>query len=348
MQASGRPTWPALTGTFWLVMTGSTPAHHSFVSHYDASRTMELSGVVAEFRMRSPHSFLVLDVQDEQGTVKRWEVETHSVPGLRRAGIDRDTFEPGDAVTVIAWPNRHPDRTLIFGRVFITADGRRLGETKRPEAAEIDVGKVTGVARLNGRWMTPPPGPAEETPLPLTDAGLRQREKFDPQLSPANACVPATIPSIFYAPYLYDIRIDAGKIVLKHEVFNVTRDVKLDAPPARVEPSGWFGLVTARLEGDELVIESTAYPPSGWGLAIAAGRNGAGRDVPSSPEKKTTERYSVSDDGKTLRVDYTLEDPVYLREPFSSHVELSRVADNTTMHPFDCEIGSASRFSAER
>ena len=322
-------------------------AHHSFVSHYDAGRTLELRGVVAEFRMRSPHSFLVLDVTNEDGSVKRWEVETHSVPGLRRAGIDGDTFRPGDQVTVIAWPNRHPERSLIFGRLFVTADGRRLGESEALEVANFDVRKVKGIARLNGRWMTPPPGRAAETPLPLNEAGRRQREQFDPQLSPANACVPATIPSIFYAPYLYDIRIDDERVVLKHEVFNVTRDIALGAPPARVEPSGWFGRVTARVDGDALVVESSAYPPSGWGLAIAAGKNGAGRDVPSSPGKKTIERYSVSDDGKTLRVDYTLEDAAYLREPYSSYVEFSRVAEDTPMHPFDCEIGSASRFSAD-
>lgn len=334
-----------------LSIVGITPsssnAHHSFVSHYDASKVLKITGVVADFRMRSPHSFLLVNVADENGAIRQWEVETHSVPSLRRAGIDQDTFKPGDNVTVIAWSNRQPDNPLVFGRAFITADGRTLGEAAELRTVSVAIGDTQGIERLNGRWMTPPPGRADTTPLPLTATARKYRDDFDPQLSPANACVPATIPSIFYAPYLFDIRINENTVTLRHEVFSITREIEFDAAPTRAERSGWFGRATASIDGDELVIKSSNYPPSGWGLAIAAGKNGAGRDIPSSPGKKTVERYSVSEDGRTLRLDYILEDSVYLTKPYSSFVELSRVADETPMHPFDCDIGSAARFSAE-
>ena len=82
-------------------------------------------------------------------------------------------------------------------------------------------------------------------------------------------------------------------------------------------------------------------------MASLAVRRGAGADVPSSPQKKVIERYSVSSDGGTLSVDYTLEDPLYLAEPYSGHVELVRVADDEPLHEYACELDNAARFSRD-
>ena len=62
--------------TFGIVGT-SVQAHHSFAVHFDPT---SLASV--------------------QGTVQRWEVETHSIPLLRRVNIDQDTFEIGQTLMV--------------------------------------------------------------------------------------------------------------------------------------------------------------------------------------------------------------------------------------------------------
>ena len=59
-------------------------AHHSFATHYDSNRSMELRGTVVRFSMRSPHSFLYLEVESERGESITWEIEMASVPLLRR------------------------------------------------------------------------------------------------------------------------------------------------------------------------------------------------------------------------------------------------------------------------
>ena len=99
------------------------------------------------------------------------------------------------------------------------------------------------------------------------------------------------------------------------------------------------------IEGDELVIESSEFPPSRWGLALAAIPLGNGSDVPSSAEKRVVERYSASEDGSTLRVEYTVEDPVYLTEPYTGYRDFSRIPDDTPLHSYGCEVDSASRYS---
>ena len=72
---------------------------------------------------------------------------------------------------------------------------------------------------------------------------------------------------------------------------------------------------------------------------------GGGADVPSSVDKTVTERYSVSEDGQTLVLEYTVSDPVYLSADYSARLELTRVPDGTAMYPYECDLESASMWS---
>ena len=114
----------------------SVQAHHSFAVHFDPTGLASVQGTVADIRIRSPHSFLELDVQGEDGTVQRWEVETHSIPLLRRVNIDQDTFQIGQTLTVSGMPSRIPDRPLIFGLVFETDDGMAYQWAGRRKSAQ--------------------------------------------------------------------------------------------------------------------------------------------------------------------------------------------------------------------
>ena len=72
---------------------------------------------------------------------------------------------------------------------------------------------------------------------------------------------------------------------------------------------------------------------------------GAGKDVPSSPQKTVTERYTVRQDGRTLLLDYTVNDPVDLTQPCAGCLELTRVPDSAALCPYACDLESASMWS---
>lgn len=333
------------TSLFWPL---SLPAHHSFATHYDPSRSIELRGTVVDFSLRSPHSFLYLEAENESGEPVTWEVEMASIPLLRRFGIGADTFRPGDRVSVNVWPNRVENNPLVWGQGFITADGTALGEF--PPTPEVESAYLTasGVDRLQGRWRVPVPMfDSTESPLPLTPAGLSAVQSYDPQESPANLCEPNNVPATYHSPYQFEIGIEGGEAVIRHEMYSVNRTIRLDSEPQRAEPTGVFGLATGRIEDDELVIESMGFPASGWGLGTASDELGVRTDIPSSDQKKLVERFSVSEDGQTLIVRYTMEDPVYLTEPYSGTALLKRVADDEPIYPYDCELDSAKRFSRD-
>ena len=55
-------------------------AHHSFAATYDQNKTVTIEGKVAQFLIRSPHSFLHVLAKDESGQMQRWAVSASPPP----------------------------------------------------------------------------------------------------------------------------------------------------------------------------------------------------------------------------------------------------------------------------
>jgi hypothetical protein len=157
-----------------------------------------------------------------------------------------------------------------------------------------------------------------------------------------------SIPDIYNAPsYIVTIEIAANQAVVRNQAYKVVRTIPLDGSEAPADPKQQFGIARGRIDNGALVIESRAYPASAWGLGAATQVMGAGADVPSSPQKTVVERFTASQDGLKLTYEYTVQDPVYLSAPFSHRVEWARLANDTTIYPYDCDVESASQFSRD-
>jgi hypothetical protein len=329
-------------------LTSGALAHHSFATHFDFENIIEVSGTLSSVEIRSPHSFLGVNVLQDDGTVVTWDIEAHSTALLRRAGITPETLLVGDPIRIRGPRSRRPELNLMFGSELFTSDGgefETLSSIRRPpeyRVADTRSG-ATGIDRLTGRWLGYVPGQQiTDTPLPLNDAGRAARLAFDPQDTPAMHCIPPNLPSILFVPYLYDVRLDGSELLLHNEYYGIQRTVTLDSPdPDTSQPE--FGQRTGRFENGVLIIESSNFPPNRAGLAASLEPNGNGYDVPSSEQKRFTERYTVNDDGGELTVEYTLEDPVYLAEPYVSRIVFHRVPEDTPMYDFPCDADIATR-----
>jgi hypothetical protein len=351
----------------------SLQAHHS-TAVFALDKMIEVRGVLVDFKLRSPHSSLIVDGRafvdgQARGTaVERWEVEWEALPPLKTAGIEATTFKPGDVVTITGAPHRDPTFRFIHAQSVANAQGEVFSVLKSdrvyspslralakgaPDAnASADVvasvPAAPGIARLVGRWQQPIMPPGKESVLPLNAAGVAARNAYDRKTSPANTCEPMTVPDVFTAPfYLFEIKLDGPRVVLHNEAYDVVRTVALGGPPTPVDPSRQFGVATARLDGDALVVESRSFPASKWGLGAEVQIFGAGADVPSSTQKTVTERYAVSPDGRTLLLDYTVNDPAYMTKPYAGRVELTRVPDTAALYPYQCDVESASMWSRD-
>lgn len=329
-----------------VAIQSSVRAHHSFAP-FDQSRFIELSGSVVDLKVRSPHSILTIESEDEDGASELWEIEMGPVPNMRRQGIGEDTLIPGDPIVVRGAMRRDGVRGVLLGRGIFRPDGTRVGSGNSPAVAtEVQVSGADAADRLSGIWDIQPHQNLNtdgDSPMPLTQWAARFRENYDVTESPAVHCVPPNLPALFYPPYLLGIELSDDRVVLHHEYFAVVRTVSLGGEPVRSEPSGLFGYATARLDGESLVVESERFPEQAAGLASIYDPNGRGGELPSSTGKRLTERYSVTDGGASLVLEYTVEDPEYLTETYTDRVIHTRLADDTPIEDFECDEESASR-----
>jgi hypothetical protein len=78
-------------------------AHHSFAL-FDRSKTTTITGTIRTFEYVNPHAWIWVNVANDQGSVDVYGLETAGTSMLRRMGIPRDTFKPGDKVTMVMHP----------------------------------------------------------------------------------------------------------------------------------------------------------------------------------------------------------------------------------------------------
>ena len=84
-----------------VFLAGAPPllAHHGNAS-YD-NKTVTIKGKVTKWLWTNPHTFLMLDVTDENGKVAHWICENNAPSTLVNFGFTANTFKAGDEVTVV-------------------------------------------------------------------------------------------------------------------------------------------------------------------------------------------------------------------------------------------------------
>ena len=90
-----------LTATAWLAAPVS--AHHSAFM-YDQDKTVTITGVVKEFQYTNPHSWLIVETKNDDGTLTSWGFEAEGPSTLLRAGIRKSTLQPGTKITITGNP----------------------------------------------------------------------------------------------------------------------------------------------------------------------------------------------------------------------------------------------------
>jgi hypothetical protein len=94
-----------LVGGSLVAISGAALAHHSFAM-FDQEHPIQLSGTVKEFRYTSPHTFIILEVKDKDGTNQLWNLEGGAPSGLIRDGWSSKTLKPGDELQLSVDPLR--------------------------------------------------------------------------------------------------------------------------------------------------------------------------------------------------------------------------------------------------
>jgi hypothetical protein len=316
-------------------------AHHSR-SNFDLDKTIQIDGVVTEFSWRNPHSYAVVESPQPDGTKEKWTFELNSTPVLKRFGWGPNTLEVGDEVVAKGNPDRDPNRRFIYANTFIKG-GREIVAWGGPQVAGPKLAS-RGSTDFSGVWRIRfegdvlgrnNPDDKLENTLPVNAKGQAEVAAFNPDDNPAWDCSPITMPEILGYPYPFQIIRDGNdRIVLRYEVDNLVRTVHLDMAAHPANAAGTpLGHSIGRFENGDLVIETARFSHVRWGN---------GRGVDSGADKTTVERYRLGNGGKTLTLEFTMNDPEYLSAPVTIKHTYDLLADYT-LQDYTCDPATARR-----
>jgi Family of unknown function (DUF6152) len=121
-----------------VLAVAATHAHHAFSPVYDAKRTIDVEGVVTQFRFVNPHAMVLMDVTDKKtGKVVKWNVEFAGRLNLEEAGWTAESIKVGERVKITGNPAWKSDQRMAFVKL-VRADGTTLepGGAQRVSAIE--------------------------------------------------------------------------------------------------------------------------------------------------------------------------------------------------------------------
>ena len=316
--------------TALLALGFTTPcfAHHGVAPHYDASKSVQLDGVVAKFDFINPHSFLYIDVVDEVGNTQTWSCEMASRSVLARNGLTAERFAVGARITIYGDQARHK-ATGCQVRTAHFADGTTLRDTTLyapTYAADSDLPadrqSIVGVWTMK-RFLAP------RNFGVLTEAGKQASAAFDPvKDDPAISCDPGS-PVRFWINVNepFEIKREAGRVVVDHRYMDSRRVVHLNTEAPVDAPRGTMGYSTGRFEGGALVVTTDHF---------VAGAIEPRRAIPHTDNLKLTERLEVNADGE-LEITMTINDPRFFEQPYT--IEELFVRSPWDPVPYACEPG---------
>lgn len=103
--------------------SSAAQAHHAFGAEFDANKPIELHGVVTDLKWTNPHSWLYLDVKNDDGTVTQWAIEFGGPYALLQKGLRKTDFPIGADVTVNGYLAKSGKQVVNASNVLLP-DGR--------------------------------------------------------------------------------------------------------------------------------------------------------------------------------------------------------------------------------
>jgi hypothetical protein len=258
---------------------------------------------------------------------------------MRPLGMTRDSLKVGDRVTVRAVPRRRGTGTVL-GLDATKADG-----TVVPLFLATASGRPTGTAlatSMAGMWRPLHAGFSAlnraVASLPLTERGRTDLAAARRANATTHSdCIPAGAPMLMLYPVASLVTVNERTVVFDIDWLDAQRIVHLDADhPDNLEPS-LQGHSIGHWEGDVLVVDTIGFAPHAEGIGFG---------MPSSASKHLVERFALEPDRRQLRYEVTVEDPVYLTEPYRQSAQWVFDPD---LRPSDvpCDLEAARQYLRE-
>lgn len=282
-------------------------AHHSAAA-FNTQQEVKVTGSVSVYNFKNPHVYLTLSVKNADGTTTMMDVEAGAASVLNPLGFTKDSLKVGDVVTITGNPSRNNPTKMMLGKDLVKNDGTyyplniasRSVYTPTNQVATTIAGTWFSARTDFNRFLGGARGWA------VTDKG-RGAGPVDPKATTQKDCIPIGAPALMFYPVARTIKVEKDRVILDVDWMDSERTVYLDGrqhPPAT--QTTLHGHSVGRWEGKTLIVETTNFNEHAMGLST---------NLASSTQKKLTERFTLSPDGKGLVYSGSVEDPVYLSRP---------------------------------
>ncbi len=307
-----------------LVFSSSAIAHHSLAG-FDMSDAIEFEGELVSVKWRNPHLAFAVRAVDENGESTTWNVHGWgSAYSMGRTGVSREEFVVGDRVKLAGFrSSRRADEMLVSHMLLSSGVEAVIRPDAEPRWANESTGGRTNWIGDEGQiqnataenrgifrtWSTSGYFNSLSTTTlhyPFTEAAIAGRANWDQDDNYVTRCEPPGMPQIMSQPHPYEFVDQGDKILLRGEIWGITRTIFMDASAAggKLEVPN-LGRSIGRWDGRTLIIETTDID---WPYFDYSG-------TPQSDAASIREEFTVSDDQTRLDYLQTVTDPATFTEP---------------------------------
>jgi hypothetical protein len=126
-------------------------AHHAFGAEFDRDAPIRLQGFIVRLEWVNPHTWIHMEVTQEDGAKQVWMVEGGTPNTLLRRGLRRDCLTPGTEIIVDGYQTKDHSLKRANGRDVTFTDGTKIfmgsSGTGAPYDAQASANQAAGETR---------------------------------------------------------------------------------------------------------------------------------------------------------------------------------------------------------
>ena len=313
-------------GIILLMLPSLSSAHHSTAGFFDSASKIEIAGVITDIHWRNPHTIFELDVQNEDGSVTGWSVESGALSVLRAQGLTSEVVDVGDFVKILGDKSLR-NRPETFARNMLVPSGAEVlltlgaqehfsnsgstglmrGDYDEDLIAEAR-SNAEGIFRVWSRigddasFMRPIFGTNAVARLPFTEQGNEIFDRWDPSAEFILGCTDWNMPRLMGNPLPMEFVREGENILIRFEESDSRRTIHMN-PGLDTAPRGHslMGYSVGHWEDDTLVVQTSHILDYSY-------------QMPVSRQISLLEKFAASEDGTVLNYEIVVTDPVMLTE----------------------------------
>ncbi len=141
----------AVGAVAFLAVAAPAVAHHAFGAEFDADAPIRLEGAIVRVEWVNPHSWIHIEVKNDDGTSQVWMIEGGTPNVLLRRGLRRECLTIGSVLIVDGYQAKDHSLPRANGRDVTFTDGTKFFLGSSGTGAPEDGAERRSLASGSGR-----------------------------------------------------------------------------------------------------------------------------------------------------------------------------------------------------